>query len=119
MFAGVFALPSGKEVQGKFDVAGREIRLEARGGASDGPGGDDCRFIDFMKGTVDGLGDVSLIGGETNTLEFAFAASDLVEAGWDIRTFIEAEKTISHPFLGYLKGYEENLKKLKAGLPGK
>ena len=55
----------------------------------------------------------------TNTLEFAFAASDLVEAGWNIRTFVEAEKTISHPFLGYLKGYEENLKKLKDGLPGK
>ncbi len=41
MFAGAFTLPSGKEVQGKFDVAGREIRLEVWGGESDGPGGDD------------------------------------------------------------------------------
>lgn len=64
MFAGVFALPSGKEVQGKFDVAGREIRLEVWGGESDGLGGDDCRFVNFMKGTVNDLGDVSLIGGE-------------------------------------------------------
>ena len=58
MFAGVFTLPSGKEVQGKFDAAEREIRLEVWGGESDGLGGDDYRFIDFMKGTVNDLGDV-------------------------------------------------------------
>lgn len=41
----------------------------------------------------------------TNTLEFVFAASDLVEAGWDIKRWIESQSRTSHPFGHYLYTY--------------
>lgn len=49
----------------------------------------------------------------TDTLEFVFAASDLVEAGWDIVRWWEAGHRGSHPFFDYLWNYEENLKHLQ------
>lgn len=41
----------------------------------------------------------------TNTLEFVFAASDLVEAGWDIKKWCESQSGIDHPFGHYLYAY--------------
>ena len=41
----------------------------------------------------------------TNTLEFVFAASDLVEAGWDIKKWCESQSRTSHPFGHYLYTY--------------
>jgi hypothetical protein len=52
----------------------------------------------------------------TNTLEFVFAASDLVEAGWDIKAWSESANLISHPFEQYCFYYGENLEKLKTFL---
>jgi len=40
----------------------------------------------------------------TDTLEFVFAASDLIEAGWDINAHISAGTTMSHPFGRYQRG---------------
>jgi hypothetical protein len=50
----------------------------------------------------------------TDTLEFIFAASDLIEAGWDIRSWSETPTSMSHPFGGYRLNYAENLRKLQS-----
>ena len=49
----------------------------------------------------------------TDTLEFIFAASDLIEAGWDIEKWISRGTTMSHPFGRYRVNYEANLNHLK------
>lgn len=49
----------------------------------------------------------------TDTLEFVFAASDLIEAGWDISQWIKEGTTMSHPFGRYRVGYAEHLAALK------
>ena len=50
-----------------------------------------------------------------DTLEFIFAASDLIEAGWDIQDWYDASR--SHPFYWYLADYEDNLRELKRLCP--
>ena len=50
----------------------------------------------------------------TDTLEFVFAASDLVEAGWNIKGFCETGSHMSHPLGRYLCGYLSNLEKLES-----
>ena len=50
----------------------------------------------------------------TDTLEFVFAASDLLEAGWDIKTWTASGSTLSHPFASYLFDYKNRLKELVA-----
>lgn len=49
----------------------------------------------------------------TDTLEFVFAASDLVESGWDIATWIMQGSTLSHPFRQYCFNYSQMLSTLK------
>jgi len=49
----------------------------------------------------------------TDTLEFVFAASDLIEAGWDIVEWIKEGTTMSHPFGRYCVGYAARLDALK------
>lgn len=49
----------------------------------------------------------------TDTLEFIFAASDLVESGWDITTWITQGSTLSHPFAQYYFNYSQMLSTLK------
>jgi hypothetical protein len=53
----------------------------------------------------------------TNTLEFLFAASDLIEAGWDVKAWCETPTSMSHPFGRYRVGYLENLRRLKSLIP--
>lgn len=53
----------------------------------------------------------------TDTLEFVFAAADLIEAGWDIAGWIEEGTTMSHPFGRFRVGYAEGLAALKVLLP--
>lgn len=50
----------------------------------------------------------------TATLEFVFCASDLVEAGWNLKTGLQAG--YDHPFIQYLSGYQTNLEKLKSSM---
>lgn len=45
----------------------------------------------------------------TDTLEFLFAASDLIEAGWDAKSWCARPTTMSHPFNRYRINYAENL----------
>jgi ApeA N-terminal domain 1 len=50
----------------------------------------------------------------TDTLEFVFAASEFIEAGWDIRRFLNAPTSMSHPFGSYRMHYEVNLRRFRA-----
>ena len=50
----------------------------------------------------------------TDTLEFVFATSDLIEAGWDIAEWFQNSTVIFHPFGQYRANYAVNLQKLKA-----
>lgn len=51
----------------------------------------------------------------TNTLEFVFAGSDLIEAGWDIQAWYEKKDDLcSHPFGTYLHNYEANLQEIES-----
>jgi hypothetical protein len=49
----------------------------------------------------------------TETLEFIFAASDLLDAGWDIKSWLGHGSSGGHPFREYSSNYEWNLKKFK------
>lgn len=49
----------------------------------------------------------------TNTLEFVFGASDLIDAGWDIASWRKRAFTASHPFSSYLCNYEVSLRDLR------
>jgi hypothetical protein len=53
----------------------------------------------------------------TDTLEFVFAASDLIEAGWDLKGYCQIPSSMSHPFSAYRVNYPLFLQKLKALLP--
>jgi len=50
----------------------------------------------------------------TMTLEFVFATSDLVEAGWDIEDYCKTGSHQTHPFGRYLLSYSNWLKEFKA-----
>lgn len=49
----------------------------------------------------------------TNTLEFVFAMSDLIEAGWDINVWIETAFLRIHPFGRFLENYSAQIEDLK------
>jgi hypothetical protein len=53
----------------------------------------------------------------TETLEFVFAASDLIEAGWDVKTWAKVPTTMSHPFARFRANYAAQLHELKILLP--
>ncbi len=50
----------------------------------------------------------------TDTLEFVFAASDLLDLGWDLESWIGEARGMSHPFSAYIINYPENMRRLKA-----
>jgi len=50
----------------------------------------------------------------SDTLEFVFATSDLIEAGWDMKVWIARGTTMSHPFGSYWASYSDRLRALKA-----
>jgi hypothetical protein len=49
----------------------------------------------------------------TDTLEFVFAASDLIESGWDIKKWVDGHFKHTHPFGQYREGYVHHLRELK------
>jgi len=49
----------------------------------------------------------------TDTLEFVFAASDLVQSGWDITAWTKQASSVSHPFGRYHVNYGRQLSELK------
>jgi HEPN superfamily Apea-like protein len=50
----------------------------------------------------------------TETLEFVFAASDLIEAGWGIGPWLKKGTSMSHPFGTYRVSYNDGVRALKA-----
>lgn len=52
----------------------------------------------------------------TDTLEFVFAVSDLIEAGWDFRAWVSHGTTMSHPFASYRVNYRLRLGRLRETL---
>lgn len=52
----------------------------------------------------------------TETLEFVFAASDLVEFGWDIEEWWMHSSSLSQPFARYRDSYSAALTNLKQDL---
>jgi hypothetical protein len=52
----------------------------------------------------------------TETLEFIFAASELIEAGWDIRSWKESHSGITNPLGRYIINYKPLVARLKTAL---
>ncbi len=76
----------------------------------------DCRnhYVHGSASRIDYSQNFDMVAFFTDTLEFVFAASELIEAGWNIRTFIEMPTTMSHPFGAYRVNYDSQLQALKA-----
>lgn len=75
----------------------------------------DCRnhYVHGTSSKIDYSANISTVAFFTDTLEFVFGASELVEAGWDIRAFVETGTTMSHPYGAYRANYQLNLHALK------
>ena len=52
----------------------------------------------------------------TDTLEGVFAASDLVEAGWNLKSWMMRGTTMSHPFGRLRVNYSMGMKRLAEAL---
>ena len=76
----------------------------------------DCRnhYVHGTPSRIDYSKDSDVVVFLTNTLEFVFGASELVEAGWDIQRFAGRGSTMTHPYGSYLVTYKSNLEALKA-----
>lgn len=75
----------------------------------------DCRnhYVHGTTSEIDYTNNFDLVIFFTNTLEFVFGASELVEAGWDINRFAKRGTTMTHPYGSYLVGYKRSLEDLK------
>jgi ApeA N-terminal domain 1 len=75
----------------------------------------DCRnyYVHGGKKKIDYSQHVDQVTFFTDTLEFIFAASDLVDSGWDIAAWANHGTTLSHPFGRYLIDYPRELSALK------
>jgi hypothetical protein len=49
----------------------------------------------------------------TDTLEFVFAASDLLDLGWDLKGWMGEGNSMTHSFSAYVINYAENMRRLK------
>jgi hypothetical protein len=76
----------------------------------------DCRnhYVHGTSSRIDYSKNFDLVIFFTNTLEFVFGASELVEAGWGIGRFAARGSTMTHPYGSYLVGYKRNLEALKS-----
>ena len=78
----------------------------------------DCRnhYVHGASSKIDYSANVDIETFLTDSLEFVFAASELVEAGWDMRAFIETPTSMTHPFGAYRVRYQTRLAALKAAV---
>lgn len=79
----------------------------------------DCRnyFVHGSKAKLDYAEEFDQVIFFTEALEFIFAASDLVECGWNIENWSAQGSTLSHPFDRFRHNYELRLQDLKRALP--
>jgi hypothetical protein len=75
----------------------------------------DCRnyYVHGTETNIDYSDNADLIQFLTDTLEFVFAVSDLVEAGWNIESWVMQPSSLSHPFAQYRIDYSRHLGELK------
>lgn len=80
----------------------------------------DCRnyFVHGSKAKMDYADEFDQVIFFTELLEFIFAASDLVECGWNIEDWSKQGSTLSHPFDCLRHAYEPRLRDLKRALAG-
>ncbi len=50
----------------------------------------------------------------TDTLEFVFAVSDLLDLGWDLKSWMDKGTSMTHAFGAYIVNYSQNINRLKA-----
>ncbi|WP_457811888.1 HEPN domain-containing protein [Sinorhizobium meliloti] len=50
----------------------------------------------------------------TDTLEFVFAVSDLLDLGWDFKSWMGEGTSMTHAFGAYIINYRENMRRLNA-----
>ncbi|MBX8501703.1 ApeA N-terminal domain 1-containing protein [Pseudomonas lijiangensis] len=70
-------------------------------------------YVHGSKGSFDYESNFTEFAFLTDTLEFVFAASDLLDLGWDLKAWIEQETSMTHPFGVYARNYLENVNRLK------
>ncbi len=75
-----------------------------------------CRnhYVHGSTSKIDYSQNFDIVSFFTDTLEFVFAASELIEVGWDIKAFIETPTSMTHPFGAYRVNYDRHLQALKA-----
>ena len=78
----------------------------------------DCRnfFVHGSKAKMDYNENFDQVSFFTEALEFIFAASDLIECGWDIEGWTKQASLISHPFARFHMNYQSCLENLKRAL---
>ena len=69
-------------------------------------------FVHGSTTRIDYIDNSNLAAFLTDTLEFVFSVSDLVEAGWNIEDWVRRGPHPHHPFGSYLEDYPENWKEL-------
>jgi hypothetical protein len=76
----------------------------------------DCRnhYVHGSPSRIDYRNNFDLVIFFTDTLEFVFGSSELLEAGWDIRRFFAKGTTMSHPYGAYAASYESDLRSFRA-----
>ena len=74
-----------------------------------------CRnhFVHGSEGAFDYWEEYSALAFLADTLEFVFAASDLIELGWDYNSWRDKGSSLSHNFGSYVVNYDMNLRMLK------
>ncbi len=80
-----------------------------------------CRnyYVHGSEPRFDYSGNLGTVNFFTDTLEFVFAASDLIEAGWDVKSWSNVGTTMSHPFARFRVSYAPRLQELKGLLRSK
>lgn len=81
----------------------------------------DCRnhYVHGAETGINYRANFDLVVFFTDTLEFVFGASELVEAGWDINAFIAKGTSMTHPYGTYLVSYKEGLALFESAIPPK
>ncbi len=74
-----------------------------------------CRnhFVHGSEAAFDYREEINALAFLTETLEFVFAASDLIELGWDFDSWRSKGSSLTHAFGSYVVNYEQNLQRLK------
>jgi hypothetical protein len=70
-------------------------------------------YVHGSKGSFDYQQNFTEFAFIIDTLEFVFAASDLIDLGWDLRRWMEQSITMTHSFGAYIVNYPQNIARLK------